>query len=332
MKKQTTITMVKIIAFILAFVLIIYALSATVFSKVNASKFSTKYSETMSVFKEPDNTLQIIGIGNSDLYSGICPTYLWENFGYTSNVIGSPRQTIHESQVLLEQVFEHQNPKIVLIECDFLYDHNPGKKNVKNKGNILDVMFDYLKGDDFEEEIKFTFSLFTFHDRWKNKEVTGASTNSHGYKYSDTVVKCSLFEDYMQDTDECEEVISKNKNDVLSLVRLCKKNGAEPVLFILPSPSSWNSARHNGAVKFAKENGLEFYDMNYALIDGSINPNKDYRDPGNHLNYSGAKKATQLIGEYIEKNYDIEDLRGNEKYDFWSQTVIDFKNKNAIKD
>lgn len=77
---------------------------------------------------EPENTVQIACVGNSDLYSGFVPPVLWGNQGYSATVYASARQSLTKSYALLERVFATQSPELVVLETDMLYDHNPQER------------------------------------------------------------------------------------------------------------------------------------------------------------------------------------------------------------
>ena len=47
----------------------------------------------------------------------------------------------------------------------------------------------------------------------------------------------------------------------------------------------------------------------------------DSRDGGNHLNYSGAKKISVWLGDYLAKDYQLEDHRKDSRYQRWQQDV-----------
>ena len=79
---------------------------------------------------EPENTVQIACVGNSDLYSGFVPPVLWGNQGYSATVYASARQSLTKSYALLERVFATQSPALVVLETDMLYDQNPQEREM----------------------------------------------------------------------------------------------------------------------------------------------------------------------------------------------------------
>ena len=138
---------VKIIAFVLSFFLVLEGLSLSVFSGRSAAKFSARLRDAYSFVDEPDNTIQIACIGNSNMYSGFVPFQLWNDYGYTSTVCASPFQSVEESIGLMEKMYKTQSPKLVLVETDMFYGSYP-KKNSSSKHTISDY-FGFVKPDYF---------------------------------------------------------------------------------------------------------------------------------------------------------------------------------------
>lgn len=315
---------IRILAFIIAFLLLLEVLSLTYFSKARASDYNNKYSETMSFYNEPENSLQIIGIGNSDLYSGFAPPVIWHEYGYTGTAIGAPRQSPSECYDLLREVMDSQSPDVVFIECDMLYDNNAQENYITSKQNSLDVMFDYLKQESVEEGVKNVLPIFTFHDRWKNKKISSEVNKNHGYKFSDTIIPVEMSEGYMDETTEIEPIPVVHQNSTKAIIELCRENGAVPVLLTLPSPSSWSAKRHTAVQAFADENDVEFIDMNLLFDELDLDLKNDYRDKGNHLNYYGATKASSYLGKYCHDNLKMKDNRNDPDFDYWEKGYKEF--------
>lgn len=105
---------VKIIAFVLAFLLVLEGLSLSVLSGRNAAKFSSKLRDAYSFVDEPKDTIQIACVGNSNLYSG----FVRLPFG-TSTVIPQPFVLLRSSRlcshwVLLKRCTKIKRPTLFL--------------------------------------------------------------------------------------------------------------------------------------------------------------------------------------------------------------------------
>ncbi len=334
--KQKVNSFIRIIAFILVFVLLLEALSLTIFSKNNAINMTAKYARSYSYTQEPDNSIQIACLGNSDLYSGFVPTFLWEKYGYTSTILANPRQTPMRSHELLKDLLKTQHPDLVILETDMLYSEDPKDNAAKKLSNTkynLDNLFAYLNADDFGEKIENHFSIFLFHDRWKRIGRKGKkpfNVNSHGYKFNTDVRKIKKI-NHMIKTDKSEDIEKESLIYFNKIINLCNQNNIKVMFLEMPSINSWNYERHNAAENLAKSYNIRFVDLNLCFKEMKFDMDSDFRDKGNHLNYFGASKATDYIGSEIKKNYGIEDRRRNKRYEFWHENLKEFKKLNNIE-
>ena len=316
--KKKAIEIVKVLSFALVFFIILEVLSVAVFTETSAAKFNNNKKDAYSFINEKENTIEIVGIGNSDVYSGFIPLELFREYGYTSVVSASIHQTIPESQKILKMMFEKQSPKLVIIETDMFYDGEPVDNEKLKKEDWLSDFFDRMEPEFFAHNIENVFSVFRFHNYWqggKENEET-APYNSHGYRYNTRT--CVLKQsDYMIESSEIDDMSNLTKQQIDELIDYCQQNGAEVLILALPSINTWNYPRHNAAQQFADERNLPFVDLNLHYDDMGISMTNCFRDEGNHLNYNGAKAVTLYVGDYIKRNYSIEDVRNNESYALW---------------
>ncbi|MBQ7202385.1 MAG: hypothetical protein IJS03_00035 [Eubacterium sp.] len=330
---------IRILPFFLAFIIILEALSLTAFSKAQTSDYKNELSKAYSFMLEKENSIQVVTIGNSDLYSAFVPATLWDEYGYTSSVISSPHQSPLQSFDMMETFYEGQSPEVVIIETDMLYDSAPKGGSAVMAANPLNTLFDYLNPDDFEQLFRNQFSVFTYHDRWKQygkKAGKPETPNSHGYKYSGRINEV-IIDDYMEPTDEYEMITKVNEDNTKRLVKFCRDRGAQVFFVEMPSITSWNSYRHNAVADFAKSINVDFLDLNLLTKDMGLNLEQSFRDVGNHLNYNGAVVTTQYLGKYIAENYNLENRHHNPDYKYWQKTINAFykeikkENKKELK-
>jgi len=326
--KEKSIEVVKLLSFVLVFFIVLQVLSVTVFTETSALKYNNNKKDAYSFINEKPQTIQIVGIGNSDVYSGYVPLEMWREYGYTSVVSASIHQTIPESQKILEMLFEKQSPELVIIETDMFYDGEPVDGKKLEKENRLNDFFDRMDPEFFNHNIENVFSIFRFHNYWQGgKDTDAAPYNSHGYRFNTRT--CVLKQsDYMIETDKIDDFSNLNKQQTDELIEYCKAHGAEVMILTLPTINSWNYERHNAAQKYADERKVPYLDLNLHYEEMGINMTNCFRDEGNHLNYEGAKGVTLYLGEYIKNNYSFESLKGVENYSQWDKDLEKFdKNK-----
>ncbi len=269
------------------------------------------YYSGMGFLAEPENTLDVMVYGNSDVYSGFSPAVLFEKYGITAYSSGRPRQTINNINRLLGQTLKKQQPKLAILETDCFYS----KSTVEmDSTNILFAPFIYHSR---WKEIK----TRDFHDFPSRKEDVDLNK---GYIPSKVVYKTKYEKDYMGNPKSDPKPFPKeNEKHIRSFIEKCKKENIEILLLELPSPSSWSYAKHNAVKELAKQYDVKFVDMNIPRDDFKVELKSDFRDNGNHMNTYGAARSTEFIGQYIQDNYShiITNKKGDKKYEAWNNVV-----------
>ena len=62
---------------------------------------------------------------------------------------------------------------------------------------------------------------------------------------------------------------------------------------------------------------MPYVDFNMADQNPGIDWTTDTADGGTHLNWLGAQKVTEALGNYLLTHYDLEDHRGQDGYESW---------------
>ncbi|MDE6470522.1 MAG: hypothetical protein K2L19_05830 [Eubacterium sp.] len=343
---------IKILSFLLVFMLLLEGMSITVFSKKAATQYQNSFSKSCSFTTEPKNSIDIALIGSSDLYSGFVPVELWDNYGYTSTVISTPKQTVQRSYTFLEELLKVQNPKLVIIETDMFYQGVPLEDKaqieidkpkcfsiISKAKKIIKLISTFPIGENLENH----FTVFMFHDTWKTLKTNQLKklinrdseiTCEHGYNFNKIIYPIND-NDRMAATNETEPIPDENVLYIQKMLDECKSRGIRVMLIEMPSLTSWNYARYNAVKQLADNNNVEFIDLNLKenFSTSQINCDSDYRDNGNHLNYYGAVKATHFFGSIIyDKHSDIlTDRRNDRQFAYWQQSSKEFKKKYNIK-
>ena len=71
----------KVLAFVIAFAVLLQTLSVFVFNGEKVSQISKRMADSYSFLSEPENSVDVVCVGNSDIRSGFVPTELWEKYG-----------------------------------------------------------------------------------------------------------------------------------------------------------------------------------------------------------------------------------------------------------
>lgn len=330
---------VKIVCFIIAFVIILEALSTTIFSREFGSNYKNVYRMAHEYVGEEDGSVDIAVLGDSNTYSSFCPMVLWRDYGYTASVIASPRQSLRLSYLSFLDLLEKQNPKVIILETDTLYLRYLSDSKIiskeeffKNINECDTNLIDTTEFDFLTNKIMKKYPVFITHDSWKmvkrnfSKKKSGYDDGimHHGYLYRSEVTQVSG-ENHMKHSDEYELM---NKVDIKNLTRfkkLCDEKGIKLIFYNAPATAAWTYQRHNGVQALADMLGVEYYDFN-VLDDYNLDYSKDFADKGKHQNYNGAKKITNYLGNVVKKELGSElvDKRNDPNYEYVEENANKF--------
>lgn len=130
MKKE----IIKSAIFCILFVVIMYLLGPIFTPKwYNYENYGGTTRRIKGMYSEPQNTIDIVMLGNSDLYAAVSNMKLWEDRGITSYHIGTPMQTTWISYYMLNEFYKRQKPKLAIIDMDYVFETDNGYKGYLNE-------------------------------------------------------------------------------------------------------------------------------------------------------------------------------------------------------
>jgi hypothetical protein len=304
----------KLIAFPVIVLLVLSMLSTSNVPTENYSIGDEDLDKVLfDLLKEDKNTLDVLVLGDSLTYSGVSPYHLWNEYGYTSFVCGTPSQMINNTYEMLEAALLKQKPKVVLLETNVIY------KATQQSSLVQSLFFQ-------------TFPILRYHNNWKGVKTTDNGKTIGQTRYKGYVLrlghKKADTSKYMKPSSGVQGVSAVNKYYFEKIHSLCEENNIELILVSVPSIRYWDYAKHNGVTEFAEEYGVKYWDFNIDK-ELEIDWNKDTPDKGGHLNLYGAKKLTSRIGEMLSLQTDVElaDHRGDANSDVWNQGWEELKKK-----
>lgn len=297
----------------LAILIVLLAAASLVFQPKNNTYAAGMYDpEANGILAEPENTIDVLFLGDSEAYCAFIPLKIWQDYGITSYVCGTSDQKLYQTGEFLQNAFRNQNPKIVVLETNIFYR-------------------DYGRTDATPQAAEELLPIFRYHDRWKSLQpedwfspvrYTGIQRNK-GYYFSQDANPADTT-GYMERTEATEAVPSKNIRYIEEISTFCREHNARLILVSTPSTINWSGMRHNSVAALSERLGVTYIDMNLLQEEIPIDWKTDTLDRGDHMNYSGAQKISDYLGAYFAETALFEDKRTWAEYDGWNQMLDSF--------
>ena len=281
-------------------------------------------------YKEPENSLDVVMIGASEIFSGYCPTRAWEQYGYTSYslaVSGAPG-SVYKS--LVRETLSKQNPKLVVIEINGFINNDA----YYERPYFLHSYIDYIPDKDrrqltIEEAIPesdrdaYGKSFGCNHNNWKNLKGCYRTLKTEmrlaredvsylkGYASKPTGSRRHAKKRHYYFT-------AKSRAYLTDLLEYCKEQGLEHVLFTrFPHANRYeNTYALNQIEDLIRSYGYDFVNFDKYKKKIQVRKGENYYNP-EHMNITGGQKFTDYIGKYIIKHYDVKQEHPAEVKENW---------------
>lgn len=277
--------MKKSISFLLILALVMGALSWYFYPKNNSPEAGILDYTAHGFLAEPENSLEAVILGDSVPLCAFSPQVMEETTGIRSYVCATTGQTLPKTETFLGEFFRHQSPRLVILEANHLYKA-------------------FTELDRAEESLYRAAPLLRYHDNWKFLKPAQALSPvrytvripERGYYEKDGVEGIQV-SDYMAYTEGTDPIPEESLRAAARIAALCESHGARLLFLSAPSAANWSYASHNAVAALADRLGADYVDMNLEQV--AIDWTQDTPDAGDHLNGTGAEKASTWLAEYL---------------------------------
>ena len=284
---------------------------------------------------EERNSIDVLFVGDSDIYNGISPMEIYEKYGITSYDYASSAASNLLMYYMMLEALKTQTPKVVVMDETSIFGYKEGETNTHRAMDLMpldDVKLSLINDSgynfDIGNRLTFLFPFFRYHDRWNKINLSDFIKDSEvinyykGYTFSNTVKAAENDESYMDGlNEEVDFSTSYLPESVIKAKEYCDEHGIEFLLISMPDTSAWSYGKYEKMTEWTKENNINYLDFNMMLDEVGINFKTDTPDGGMHLNISGAIKLSNYIGKYLDDNYELPDHRGDSKYQSWDESL-----------
>ena len=293
-------------------------------------------------YYEESTSHDVLFLGDCEVYESFTPPTLWEEYGITSYIRGTPQQLIWHSYYLLEDTLKRETPRAVVYNVYAMCYGEP-QNEAYNRITLDGMRFSATKlrairASMTEEEtmISYLFPLLRYHSRWKElssedfEYLFDRDTVSHngylmqtGVKPMEVAIEGNPLRDPALPT-VCFEYLERMR-------MLCEEKGIE--LILIKAPTNfwgyyWYDEWNEQIESYAQKKGVTYYNFIPHAEEMGINWTTDTYDAGAHLNVFGAEKLTSYFGAILQRDHAIADHRGDAALaEVWAEKVSAYYNE-----
>ncbi|MBQ9504858.1 MAG: hypothetical protein IJU93_07605 [Lachnospiraceae bacterium] len=285
-------------------------------------------------YKEDRDSLDVVFIGASDMYTAFSPALAYDKFGFTSYPFAPPRNSDGMWQLQVDEILRTQSPKLIVIEVNgALYteadelvteenlrlftDHMPASQHKNelietyvNKRDRINYYIPYLKYHGNITSLR--DALNTMYERLSFEGRGGLYM-----KGERTHFETQSFENEIWATEDDNEELDMEPGHETALrgfLDYCQAKVDCPVLFIRAphyvtegeevTLEFFHRANRVGSV--VSNYGFDFINFDKLHSEIGLNYDEDFHN-SEHLNINGQKKFTEYLGGLLVEKYGLAD-------------------------
>jgi len=320
LKPETRLRIIKISTAVIAFTLVFFALQ-----RLLVPKYASVALEGGLIREYYDSPMDqdVIFLGDCEVYANFSTIALWEEYGITSFIRGSPQQLLWHSYYLLEDTLHHARSKPHLVVFNIMTmqygepQYEPYNRLTLDGMRMSPTKLRAISASRMDDEdwLSYIFPFFRFKDNWRD-----ISEEDFRFFFNDPTVSISGF---MVRSDVVPvgsipaplrvanyEFSEKAYYYLERMVELTKEHDIELVLIKAPViRPHWFDRWDEQIVAFAEENNLLYINLIEYIDEIGLDFTKHTFNAGFHLNVFGAQLMSRYFGEILRDDFNLPDRR-----------------------
>ena len=326
--KRRIFRLIRVVCLILAVLLMVGLLQEYVFCHADHNRQRIK-----GFYEEDKNSLDIVYLGASEVYSDIAPGHAYEKNGVTSYLFATQANSILNYKSQLKNILSRQDPDLIVIELNgAVYGDEEEVTKEPNLRNYADnVPLDLTKAEWIMENggkntAEYLFPFIKYHGVWsdtkhKREQVykkTIIQDQQRGFNYLKGVLnETNIFRNTQRSMNESlpksagvtEPLTQIEEKGLRELLQFCKDEKLDNVVFarfphIVVRRTFSRFARSNTVGEIVKEYGFDYLNFERDIAMTKLDENKDFYNL-DHLNVYGQQKFTDFLTDYLIKHYGV---------------------------
>ena len=328
---DTRMRVIKIITAVAVFALVFFALQRLV-----VPKYASFALEGGLIREYYDSTMDhdVIFVGDCEVYANFSTIALWEEFGITSFIRGSPQQLVWHSYYLIEDTLRHANEKPQMVVFNIMAmqygepQYEPYNRLTLDGMRMSPTKIRAIEASRMDDEdlLSYFFPFFRFKDNWRD-------LSSEDFRYFFRNPRASISGFMIRSDTVPVDFIPRPRRQanyqfsdkayyyLERMVELTKEHDIELVLRKAPNLyPHWHEQWDEQIIAFADENNLLYINFLEYIDDIGLDFSEHTFNAGLHLNVFGAELMSRYFGEIIKEESDLPDRRSEPAVaEHWSE-------------
>ena len=279
---------------------------------------------------EPKNSMDVVFIGASEIYTGWAPALAYEEYGITSYPYCISAAPVRLWKTMVQEALKKQSPECVVVDPygAALYD-DAGKMGLYNpapKYQLLNMvpfspekikMVDELCADmSTMDKLSYLLPFVKHHDTYvdfpqnfkSSREIISGKTSPIKGMRTLTELYNPGVELLPTDDKLTSQIVPAAEEALKDFLEYCRQNNIKvlfvhfPAVVVEGSEYCQIDQKCNYAGAIARSYGYDYINLQDHVREMGILSSEDFYQPG-HLNVRGQRKATVYLGRILSDQY-----------------------------
>ena len=322
--KRHIVNIFKILVFLIVFI------NFYIFLSILKKPINYQLDNISGIYAERKNSLDMVYIGGSAAFVYYSPIDAYQKYGIASYDYAVDSIQAEVYTTMIKELLKTQKPKVVVIDARaFQYREKTlepneisyrvflrGFKYNLDRFNLINkIVPKYLK----QGTLTYHLDLGLYHTEesipsFRKTFNIMFDKNKNLDKGFYLVPKAINIYKYDRDTKEELKIATESEKLLNELLDYLEERKVKALFVVSPYQQiKKEKMQYNYIEKIVKSRNQDFLDANDYIDQMNLDYRYDFYN-GNHVNIYGAEKYTNFLSEYLVKNYNLPDRRGEKEY------------------
>ena len=325
-KKLYATRTVKLCCFFLAVLLTVGILQDFVLRRLDQNSIRLQ-----GFYLEDQDTLDVVFLGASEVYTGIAAGRAYDKYGFTSYPFASESITADGTMLALKEILRTQNPQMIMIEINpYLYGFDTNESHEAHIRKLVDNIplnmnkIEYISNNvPVDEQREYYMPIIKYHGLWtdvikngrrivsKIKQDLRGTSYLKGFRTTTTIFTpdSAILNDKLAAENGTLELHPTLEKKFRDLLQFCRDKDLNVVFMRTPHmvyKSTYNRVkRANRAGEIIAEYGFDYINIERDFDKTGIDLKTDFYNY-DHMNIYGTVKLTDYVCDILVNKYGIE--------------------------